>query len=327
MKQPIKLDFSDFWSSFNKTNNYLYHLLSKYYDIDISDEPEFLIYSDFGKKYKNYSDVVKIFFTGENTLPDFTQCDYALSFATINTERSYRFPLYGWWYNQKSLDDRTLSTLVQPRQFDSTILSEKEFCGFVVSNPYCRVRNRFFEKLSAYQRVNSGGRYQNNVGGPVADKAAFLKQHKFTIAFENSSTPGYTTEKLSDAYLAGTIPIYWGNPLVGKDFNRKAFICAHDFDSIDAVIRRVIELDNDDDRYLEMLNQPLVAGEINACVREENVIKFFDFAFTTGRNQQFVTDPNYWVQLQARKLREDLRMLVPQPVKQSLKSLVNRLSA
>jgi hypothetical protein len=30
------------------------------------------------------------------------------------------------------------------------------------------------------------------------------------ICFENTSMPNYFTEKLTNAYLGGTIPIYWG---------------------------------------------------------------------------------------------------------------------
>ena len=38
-----------------------------------------------------------------------------------------------------------------------------------------------------------------------------------TIAFENSSFPGYTTEKIFEPMLEGSIPIYWGNPRVDED--------------------------------------------------------------------------------------------------------------
>ena len=74
-------------------------------------------------------------------------------------------------------------------------------------------RDELFEYLSQYKLVDSGGRHKNNIGGSIDDKFLFQQQYKFSIAYENSSTPGYTTEKIIQALAAGTSePIYWGNP-------------------------------------------------------------------------------------------------------------------
>lgn len=43
-----KIKISDFWGGFEKTNNCFYNLLSKDFDVEISDDPEFLFYSVFG---------------------------------------------------------------------------------------------------------------------------------------------------------------------------------------------------------------------------------------------------------------------------------------
>ena len=48
-------------------------------------------------------------------------------------------------------------------------------------------------------------------------------------AFENTYAPGYTTEKIMDAFASGCVPIYYGDPLVVQDFNPDSFINAHDF--------------------------------------------------------------------------------------------------
>jgi hypothetical protein len=34
--------------------------------------------------------------------------------------------------------------------------------------------------------------------------------YNFVIAFENVDYPGYITEKIMDAFQAGTVPLYWG---------------------------------------------------------------------------------------------------------------------
>ena len=53
-----------------------------------------------------------------------------------------------------------------------------------------------------------------------------------------------------------SIPIYWGNPKIDLEFNTKSFINFYDFKSESDMIEYIIELDKNDDRYLEMLNQP-----------------------------------------------------------------------
>lgn len=326
--KTIKLNFSDFWPGFDKFDNSFTHLLSKYYKIEISEEPDYLIYSVYSNDHKKekWKGVVKILYTGENTLPDLLECDYALSFSYIKSQRSYRLPLY---YFYCAADKFTkleqniypkfycIPHIITQRQRNATTKTLKEktgFCSFVVSNPNCKERNNFFYKLSEYKKVSSGGRFLNNTGGPVIDKIAFLSSHKFNIAFENSSSPGYTTEKLLEAYLAGTVPIYWGNKLIEKDFNKNAFICVHDFKNINAVIDRVIELDNDDEQMIQMLNQPLFTNnQINEYVKEENIIDFFNFIFFNGKNKDFVFDLDYWRTYLLRKTRNFLiRPCVPE---------------
>jgi len=74
-------------------------------------------------------------------------------------------------------------------------------------------------------------RHRHRAGQPTAtlgrsSAVEFLQRHKYAITFENSATSGYMTEKLVSAYVAETIPIYFGPPLsqVENVFNTKAFI-------------------------------------------------------------------------------------------------------
>ena len=45
MKKKIKIDFSDFWGGYNKTDNYFYNLLKEDFDVEISSNPDFLFFS------------------------------------------------------------------------------------------------------------------------------------------------------------------------------------------------------------------------------------------------------------------------------------------
>ncbi len=86
----------------------------------------------------------------------------------------------------------------------------------------------------------------NNVRGPVPDKIEFMRPYKFCIAFENSSCPGYVTEKIMDCFIAGCIPIYWGSPIGEVDFNSKRILNRWEYQSDEEFIDRIIALDEDD---------------------------------------------------------------------------------
>jgi hypothetical protein len=250
MKKKIKIDFSDFWSGFNKTENYFYNLLKEEFDVEISNNPDYLFFSVFGNQHQNYK-CVKIFYTGENVAPPLGYCQYSFSFDYLDDKRNYRLPhylLYDGYYelaHQKNIDD---------------LMAKRKFCNFVASNGNCSTRNTFVEKLSKYKKVDSGGRWMNNIGYAISDKRKFQSEYKFSVAFENeayrSQQPGYTTEKIMEPMTVNSIPLYWGNPVIDREFNTKSFINSYDFKSENDMIEYIIELDKDDNKYLEMLKQP-----------------------------------------------------------------------
>lgn len=255
--RTVKVKFLDYWGNFNQNiDDYLIiKLLRKHYDVIVCDDADYVFFSSFGESHWGVKDsCVKIFHTGENIVPDFNACDYAVGFEWMEYEDRYiRFPLY-LFYSADILHGMEHKHEL-PEGWD--LSKEKpDFCSFVVSNHRNPERKIIFDKLSEYKRVDSGGKYLNNVGGPVADKLAFESTHKFSLCYESGSHNGYTTEKLVQAFAARTIPIYWGDPKVGDVFNTAAFINANDYPSADAVADRVKQLDADDGLYMEMLKQP-----------------------------------------------------------------------
>ena len=251
MKRKIKVKFVDFFNSFEETNNDFLNALCERYDVEFSDQPEYLFYSGFGYEHLKY-DCIRIFFTGECCTPNFNECDYAIAFDRLHFgDRYLRLPLYNIFQYKpeyEQLKNRPIFT-------EDDLKAKKGFCSFVVSNCFADdVRAVFYDKLSQYKKIASGGRFRNNIGGAVADKKKFQSEYKFAIAFENTSYDGYCTEKLMEAFAARTIPIYWGDPGVVKDFNPDSFVNAHDFNSFEEVVERVKEIDNDNALYLKMQN-------------------------------------------------------------------------
>ena len=250
MKRKIKVEFVDWWSGFDKTNNYFYNLLKEEFDVIITDNPDYLFFSVFGSKHLQYK-CKKIFYTGENVAPPLHYCDYSFSFDYLDDNRNYRLPhylLYDGYYE-----------LQRPKIINES-LANRKFCNFIVSNGACQERNQFYNELSKYKKVDSGGRFANNIGYAVDNKLKFQSEYKFSIAFENNAYrpqfPGYTTEKIMEPMTVNSVPIYWGNPEIGKEFNTKSFINVYDFNSINDVINYIEYLDNNDKKYLELLNQP-----------------------------------------------------------------------
>lgn len=284
-QKVIRIQFTDFWPNFKPSNFYLYNILTKKYTIEISDSPDILFYSVYSKNHYKYN-CTKVFFTGENIRPNFSECDFAFSFDYSNDSRNYRLPLFAIY------DD--VNKLIRKGNLEAIKLREKKkFCCFIVSNPSNEIRNNFFKLLSKYKHVDSAGSLYNNIGGPVEIKRDFIKDYKFVIAFENSSHPGYVTEKIFEPLLENCIPIYWGTDTVTKDFNPKRFINFHDFNSPEEVVKHILEIDNDDQKYLEYLNEPsFLHNELPNYLKEENILQKLEIILNEHLNR------NSWKKMQ-----------------------------
>jgi alpha(1,3/1,4) fucosyltransferase len=245
------------------------------------------------------SNAVRIFYTSVDCRPDMSKCDWAFTFdydEELQSPRHLRLPYYKFVGNAgENLVKKNLNLEEIKKQ-------KTKFCAFIYSNnvPF---RNNFFKELSKYKRVDAPGNCMRNmppfgqqkktkerfVPGKVKEdwqkeKIDFLKPYKFVISFEGSSSQGYTTEKIYHPMLASCIPIYWGNPLISRDFNTKSFVNYFDFETavkesfskfllkipllnflinrsierrtISKMIKHIIKIDKDDRLYEEYLRQP-----------------------------------------------------------------------
>jgi len=279
-KAKILINFVDFWHEPTDEmirKNPIYYLLKKRWDLVLSDNPDYLIYSNSGFEYKRFQ-CLRIFYTGENIRPNFNECDYAFSFDYPITKRNYRLPLYRFYSSYRKL--------FEPRVPKQIISQKRKFCCFLVSNPKAKERIKFFDLLNSYKHVDSGGLVRNNIGYRVSrdNTEDWLSGYKFSIVFENESYPGYTTEKLQNALVTNTIPIYWGNPLIAKDYNPKAFINCHDFSSFSEVVKQVEKIDNDPSLYFQYLNEPFVSDmKENSFCNIDNILNRFDNIFRENK--------------------------------------------
>lgn len=282
MKKRIKIAFADFWGGFEYNpvgksdfDNVFYRMLSEFYDLEISHQPDYLIYSVFGNSHQNYKNCKKIFYTGENIRPNFQICDYSLSFDYLDDIRNLRFPLSAITLYENGKKDGFDKDI----DFDKIKSEKTKFCNFIFSNPNAQLRNYLFQELSKYKKVDAGGRVANNIGYLVDNKLEFQRSYKFSIAFENSEFPGYTTEKLVHPKLVDSIPVYWGNPLVERDWNTNSFISAYNFSNVGELIEYIKEVDNNDDLWYQMLQESHLNKD-SKDIDWKNFINFFEKIIT-----------------------------------------------
>lgn len=265
----MKISFIDFWDGFDPRNNFLYFLLRDVYqNIEVVDpkNAEVIIFSVFGNTNQIYNHCKKIFFTGENIRPDFNKCDHSISFDFDDYRgRNIRIPLWYYyidWFNVGSYGNPSylipVNYLYEPNEF-----SKKEkigFCSAVYSNPV-GIRNQVVKLLNVYKKVDCYGKVSgfNILQDGERQKLDIISNYKFNICFENSSYPGYYTEKLLHAKVAGCIPIYYSDVKVYEDFNKS---CLLFYNNIDEMIHEVVNVDNNNVLYNNIINEPLFTKKI-----------------------------------------------------------------
>ncbi len=230
-------------------------LLQRHYELEYSESPDYLFFGGMGHEHYKY-DCIKIAQIGENYVPDFNAFDYAIGMYNLDFgDRYIRIPHYAYFNEYKNL-------AALPQWEDDALLN-RGFCSFVVSNMNRSdpIRIEFFKKLSQYKMVASGGKVMNNVGGVVPDKLAFCKNYKFNIAFENSSSDGYTTEKIMQPLTVCSVPIYFGNPHIEQDFNLDCMVRVLSFEDIPRAIEEIKYLDKNPTAYLKKCRAKAIAPE------------------------------------------------------------------
>lgn len=262
-KPKIKIKLHDF-SGMNLAGlAMLNDILHELYDVEFSDDNyNVIIDGGYPGNPLPDKDVVKIYYTWEPLTPDVSKYDFAMGFDYIDHPNYIRLPLYYVFYRDMISNsfDRGKCEPLKKVNFASFLITNY---GYHEKLDGCDARNRMFHKLSLYKKVASGGKAMNNLGNivPYSDTFSWVAKSKFMISFENKKHNGYMTEKVAQAYIGGAIPIWYGDRAALKDVNPKAIIYYDDFESEDALIDYVKKVDNDDELYCKIWNEPLINDE------------------------------------------------------------------
>ena len=134
-----------------------------------------------------------------------------------------------------------------------------------------------FEK-KPFDSCNGGGvgeRSEQVSRGGWGDNHVLFSKYRFTLAMENTVTHNYITEKIENAFYAGSIPIYYGTEQVFEIFNRKAFIW-YDIQNPQEALDRVAYLERNVTAYKEMFQEPILAHG------EETIAEYFSVRDNEG---------------------------------------------
>jgi hypothetical protein len=196
--------------------------------------------------------------------------DLVLSSYHIKNKSNIRFPYYLLYYYQMILDGRipNFEYFFNNRIIDDEKLFDRNFCVFIHQNKNPNMyRIKFLEKLNKYKKVDVWNAPSSDMGESY-DKTEYVKNnYKFCFGMENNNgvmdyygpkifykDKGYTTEKIIEPFCANSIPLYWGNEEINKEFNNKMFVNRHDFNSDEEMIDKIIEIDSNKNEYMSYLN-------------------------------------------------------------------------
>ena len=207
-----------------------------------------------------------------------SEADYAIGQAHINyLDRYFKFPIFLW---------NNIKTIKQLREKALNNPNRTKFCSAVISHGGMdKFRTKFINELNKYKKIDMGGSFLNNVGGPVKDKIKFLSSYKFSIAMENSEGDGYVSEKIVDSFISGTIPIYYGDYTIDEYINPKSFILIKNEENIEKKINYIKEIDQNYEKYTNILKENVLINENIVDIIEKEEKEFLCNIFNQDKRK------------------------------------------
>jgi hypothetical protein len=196
-------------------------------------------------------------------------CDRSIRHKNISYKN-----IHTWWVglNVFSLNGKhkidSQYTLDYDKLKNITLIKKNKLISIVVSNksilPGHRSRIKFINELKKSE-ISSLIDFFGIGYNEIPDKWDAIHNYRYTIVLENTVTNDYWSEKLADAYLGLTFPIYYGCPNINEYFpsNSYAYIdISKPKEAID-VIKNIIESNYDDKVDYLRISKELVLDKYN----------------------------------------------------------------
>lgn len=122
-------------------------------------------------------------------------------------------------------------------------LTKEKSCSLIASAKRSQEGHRVRHSIADH--IRDQGLDVTVMGGgyaPFDRKSDGLAGYRYSVVIENSREPDYFTEKLIDAILCLTVPIYWGCPNISEYFDTSSMIiCESEADIQKALSRLSVE--------------------------------------------------------------------------------------
>ena len=270
--------------SLNFHKNWLKNRLKDKFIIKFdSNKPDYLIYNVFGSEHLNpkYNNSIKIAILTENKIPNLDEADYVIGHYHINyLDRYFKYNIF-FWENINNFNASRNKTLNSPKRM--------KFCAALISNNISTdgFRLKFIKELNKYKKVDMGGTIDNNIKMHIKDKIKFLESYKFSIAMENSEGDGYISEKIVNSFLAGTIPIYYGDYMIDEYINPKSYILIKGEKDMYKKIEYIKQIDNNDEIYKSLLKEKVLLDNHIVIDTEKELKEFLGHILEQDKSKAF----------------------------------------
>lgn len=194
--------------------------------------------------------------------------------------------------------------------------SKKKFALITSRNMHNSHKKIVYDMLSLIGKVDTLDMYPEISKCSCYNSPELLSlynNYKFIITFENSNSDGYITEKIFNAFLAKSIPIYDGDPNIGEFININSFI---KFD--ENVLKKVMTFLNNEKLYNHIINYDkinekykYIKNNYNIETKSETKALFWQYPVITEKKfyEQNQNNSNYigipWANIQDQRIDLD----------------------
>ncbi|MCV2892261.1 glycosyltransferase family 10 domain-containing protein [Lentibacter sp. XHP0401] len=144
--------------------------------------------------------------------------------------------------NSNSVHFQTAGSWVP--DWHKTDLSKRAMCSLIASGKTKQEGHKL--RHSMVQWCRETGQDIDIMGRgykPFSEKSAGLAPYRYSIVIENAREENYFTEKLVDALLCNTVPIYWGCPNIADFFDTSGMILCETMADLQRAVEQMSEAD------------------------------------------------------------------------------------
>lgn len=215
--------------------------------------PEFLQGGGINKNWLQFSDHCV------------NEVDLSMGFDYIDHPNYVRFPLWIMFFVQPEMTFEDLEKRIDQINDPAWRLNtdRDRFAVQISSHDVNGIRRKLLQLTNTVEKVTCAGKFMNTTDELITkyanDKWEYLKKFRFNICPENTSSKGYVTEKILDAFVGGCIPIYWGGEkkewIEPEIFNPEAFLY-YEEGKEEVLLSQIVELWANQEAYQKFVSVP-----------------------------------------------------------------------